>query len=192
LPKTSNILSPTISVVTPSFNQGRFLEATMRSVLEQSYPKIEYIVVDGGSTDGSQEIIKQYANRLAWWVSEPDNGQTDAINKGFSRATGEIFAWLNSDDTYEPGAMAGAVAFLQKNPEVGMVYGDTNFIDAEGRVIGKFNAQQTSLGIQRPTDQLGSVAARWCVYSTTIGFLAGRFVGAGWTAGSIVLFCNGL
>ncbi len=134
----------------------------MRSVLEQNYPKIEYIVVDGDSTDGSQEIIKQYANRLAWWVSEPDSGQTDAINKGFSRATGDIFAWLNSDDTYEPGALAGASDFLQKNPEVGLVYGDTNFIDAEDRVIGKFNAQQTSLGrLQRGGVYIPQQSAFW-------------------------------
>jgi glycosyltransferase involved in cell wall biosynthesis len=136
---------PTVSIVTPSFNQARFLESTMQSVLAQDYPKIEYIVVDGGSEDGSVDIIERYADQLAWWVSEPDSGQTDAINKGFERATGDIFAWLNSDDTYEAGALSEAVAFLQKNPDVGLVYGDANFIDADGRVIGQFNAQQTSL-----------------------------------------------
>lgn len=136
---------PTVSIITPSFNQARFLEATICSVLEQDYPNIEYLVVDGGSTDGSAEIIEKYANQLAWWTSEPDRGQTDAINKGFARATGDILAWLNSDDTYEQGAVAGAVAFLSANPKVGLVYGDTNFVDAAGQVIGKFNAQQTSL-----------------------------------------------
>lgn len=134
---------PLISIVTPSYNQARFLEATIRSVLEQDYPHIEYLIVDGGSTDGSLEIIQRYADRLAWWVSEPDQGQTDAINKGFARARGEIFAWLNSDDTYAPGAVSQAVAFLQSHPQVGMVYGDANLIDENGQVIGKFPARQT-------------------------------------------------
>jgi len=134
---------PLVSIVTPSYNQERFLEDTIRSVLGQTYPRIEYIIVDGGSTDGSVEIIRRYADRLAWWVSEPDKGQTDAINKGFAHAHGEILAWLNSDDTYEPHAVAEAVEFLQQNPEVGLVYGDANYIDEEGRVIGRFPAAQT-------------------------------------------------
>jgi glycosyltransferase involved in cell wall biosynthesis len=115
----------------------------MRSVLEQDYPHIEYIVVDGGSTDGSREIIEKYADRLAWWISEKDRGQTDAINKGFARARGEVLAWLNSDDTYQPGAVREAVEFLQRNPQVGLVYGDANYIDEHGRVIGRFPAAQT-------------------------------------------------
>lgn len=133
-----------VSVITPSFNQAPFLEATIRSVLEQGYPDLEYIIVDGGSSDGSVEIIQKYAHRLAWWVSEPDAGQTDAINKGFGRATGDVLAWLNSDDTYEPGALEAAVHFLQANPQAGMVYGDANYIDEHGRVIGRFPAAQTS------------------------------------------------
>jgi len=133
---------PAISVITPSYNQAPFLEATIRSVLEQDYPALEYIVVDGGSTDGSPDIIRKYESRLAWWVSEKDRGQTDAINKGFARATGSILAWLNSDDTYEPGALLEAGRFLRDHPEVGMVYGDTNYIDKDGRVVGRFNARQ--------------------------------------------------
>lgn len=134
---------PLVSIVTPSYNQAQFLEDTIRSVLAQDYPHLEYILVDGGSSDGSVEIIQRYADRLAWWVSEPDQGQTDAINKGFARANGQILAWLNSDDTYEPGAVRAAVEFLLAHPEVGMVYGDANYIDETGRVIGRFPAAQT-------------------------------------------------
>ncbi len=135
----------TVSIITPSFNQARYLESTIRSVLEQDYPHIEYLLADGGSTDGSVEIIQKYADQLAWWVSEKDQGQTEALNKGFARATGEILAWLNSDDTYEPGAIAAAIQYLDAYPEIGMVYADTNFIDEHGRVIGRFPAAQTDL-----------------------------------------------
>lgn len=135
--------TPLVSIVTPSFNQARYIETTIRSVLEQEYPSIEYMAIDGGSTDGSVDLIQRYADRLAWWVSEKDQGQTDALNKGFSQAKGEIFAWLNSDDTYEPGAVAAAVKYLSDHPEIGMVYADTNFIDEKGRVIGSFPAAQT-------------------------------------------------
>ncbi len=134
-----------VSIITPSYNQAAYLEQTIQSVLSQDYPNLEYIIVDGGSTDGSVEIIQRYASRLAWWVSEPDQGQTDAINKGFGRARGDVLAWLNSDDTYQPGAVAEAVAYLAAHPEAGMVYGDARFIDAQGNEIGRFDAQQTSL-----------------------------------------------
>lgn len=134
---------PLVSIITPSFNQSPFIAATIDSVLGQDYPNIEYIVVDGGSTDGSAEIIASYADKLAWWISEKDKGQTDAINKGFARANGQIFAWLNSDDTYEPGAISAAVEFLMQNPDIGLVYGDCNFIDEKGHKFGKFNAAQT-------------------------------------------------
>lgn len=134
---------PLVSIITPSFNQVRYIEATIRSVLTQDYPRIEYIIVDGGSTDGTVEMIRKYENKFAGWVSEKDKGQTDAINKGFARATGDILAWINSDDTYEPGAVSAAVNYLLEHPEVGMVYGDCNFINETGKVIGRFNAAQT-------------------------------------------------
>lgn len=132
-----------VSIVTPSYQQAPYLEATIRSVLDQQGVELEYIIVDGGSSDGSVEIIQKYQQRLAWWISEKDRGQTDAINKGFARARGDVLAWLNSDDTYEPGALAQAVAYLQAHPEAGMVYGDANYIDEHGRVIGRFPAAQT-------------------------------------------------
>lgn len=135
---------PKVSIVTPSYNQGQFLEETIRSVLAQDYPNLEFIIVDGASKDNSVEIIHKYESHLAWWVSEKDQGHADALNKGFAHATGDIFAWINSDDTYEPGAIAEAVAFLTAHPEVGMVYGDANLIDQNGQVIGKFASKQTS------------------------------------------------
>src|SRR5262245_51432908 len=113
---------PKVSIIIPSFNQGQFLEASIRSVLEQNYPNFECIIVDGGSKDESVEIIKKYQDRLAWWVSEKDKGHADALNKGFSHATGEILAWLNSDDIYFPNTVSEAVAVLASQPEIGMVY----------------------------------------------------------------------
>ena len=135
--------TPLVSIVTPSYNQGQFIEATIRSVVEQDYPHIEYIIVDGGSKDETVEIIRRYENHISAWVSEHDQGQTDAINKGFARATGEILAWINSDDTYQPGAIAEAVAFLQTHSEIGMVYGDANLVNEAGQLLGRFPARQT-------------------------------------------------
>lgn len=136
---------PKVTIVTPSYNQAHFLEETMRSVLEQDYPNIEYIVIDGGSTDGSAEIIQKYESQLAYWQSQKDKGQTDAINQGFARASGEILAWLNSDDILLPGAVTAAVRQLQAHPQVGMVYGDCLWINADGKKIGYFPAAQTDL-----------------------------------------------
>lgn len=128
-------LLPRISVVTPSYNQGQFLEQTIQSVLGQNYPNLEYMVVDGGSKDNSVEVIKRYEHRLAWWASEKDEGQSDAINKGFRRSTGDILAWLNSDDLYCPGALARVAQFFHDHPECDAVIGDQESIDKQGRVV---------------------------------------------------------
>ena len=128
-----------VSIITPSFNQAEYLEATIQSVLAQEYSDLEYIIVDGGSTDGSLEIIQKYAGQLSWWVSEPDQGQADGINKGLLRARGEVVAWLNSDDLYMPGAIQAAVAALQADPDSGMVFGDAITIDPAGRPLNRLS-----------------------------------------------------
>jgi glycosyltransferase involved in cell wall biosynthesis len=120
-----------VSIITPSFNHARYIEATIRSVLDQGYPDLQYIVMDGGSTDGTVEILKKYQDRLTW-VSEKDNGQADAIRKGFAKATGDVIAWLNSDDVYKPGCIEAAVTYLADHPDIALVYGDAEFIRADG------------------------------------------------------------
>jgi len=122
---------PLISIVTPSYNQADFLEATIQSVLRQEYPHIEYGVVDGSSTDASLEIIKRYEDHIDWWVSEPDHGQADAINKGMARTRGDIVAWINSDDIYLPGAICKAVDVFQ-NHDPALVFGDAVTMDLRG------------------------------------------------------------
>ncbi len=125
---------PKISIITPSYNQGQFLEQTIRSVIEQDYPNLEYIVVDGGSTDNSVEIIKKYEMNIAWWVSERDNGQTHAINKGFSRATGELITWLNSDDYYEPGVL-NFIGELYSERRFDFLAGSVNMVNMNGKFL---------------------------------------------------------
>lgn len=126
---------PHISIVTCSYQQGRYLEQAMRSVLEQDYPALEYIVVDGGSSDGSRSILERHAGHLAWWVSEPDRGQTHALAKGFARATGDVWGWLCSDDLLLPGALQRVGEFFAARPEVLAAYGDALWIDAQGRFL---------------------------------------------------------
>jgi GT2 family glycosyltransferase len=126
---------PTISIVTPSFNQGQFIEETIRSVLLQDYPDLEYIIIDGGSTDGSVEIIRKYADRLDYWVSEKDSGSAHAINKGFARAHGELFAWLNSDDFLLPGAISRIVEMHNEHPTAVAWVGGCYRIDPNGRIL---------------------------------------------------------
>ena len=132
---------PLVSFVTPSFNQGRFIEETIESVLAQDYPHLESIVVDGGSTDGTHDVLRRYEGRLRW-ISEPDSGQAQAVNKGFRLARGEILAWLNSDDTYLPGAVSAAVEHFAAHPACAMVYGEGYLIDERGTVIRRFPATE--------------------------------------------------
>lgn len=134
-----------VSIVTPSFNQANYLERTLLSVLDQDYPYLEYIVIDGASTDDSVEIIRKYEERLVYWVSEKDSGQAEAINKGLSHARGGIVAWLNSDDCYLPNAVSSAVKVLEENPDVVMVYGDMLAVDEYGQTINTLKYKQLSL-----------------------------------------------
>lgn len=123
---------PRITIVTPSYNQGQYIEETILSVLGQNYPNLEYIIIDGGSKDNSVEIIKKYADSLAYWVSEPDKGQSDAINKGLKKATGDIVAWLNSDDCYTPGTLLQVGQQFAANPNAGIVMGNVVNVAANG------------------------------------------------------------
>ena len=122
-----------ITVVTPSFNQGPFLEQTLRSVHDQGHPHVEHVVIDGGSSDESIEILERWSDRLDYWVSEPDAGQTDALIKGFGHATGDILCWLNSDDMFEAWTLHEVATFFETHPDAQVVYGDATRIDAEGR-----------------------------------------------------------
>jgi len=136
---------PLVSIITPSYNQAAYLEQTIQSVLGQDYPRIEYMVIDGSSTDNSVEIIKRYADRLAYWVSEKDRGQAEAINKGLVRAKGEILAWLNSDDYYLPDTISAVVKCFEENPDVVMAYGDMLAVDGNGQTINVLKYKQLSL-----------------------------------------------
>ena len=126
---------PKITVITPNYNQAKYLERTILSVLNQNYPNLEYIIIDGGSTDGSLEIIKKYEKKLSWWISEKDNGQTQAINKGFLRANGEWIGWQNSDDIYYNGVFHELALIANKDPKVGLIIGDIMLIDEEDNII---------------------------------------------------------
>jgi len=126
---------PKITVVTPSYNQGQFIEATIQSVIGQQYPNLEYLVCDGGSTDETVEILKKYSNKITWWCSEKDKGQSDAINKGMRRATGDIVCWINSDDVLLPGTLHTVAKFYHDHPDTDFANGYTVEIDKEGKII---------------------------------------------------------
>jgi len=134
-----------ISVVTPSFNQGQYLEETILSVIEQNYPNLEYMVIDGGSSDNSLDIINKYNDRISYWVSEPDNGQSDAINKGFDRASGDILSWINSDDYYNPGTLDEVSKILDRNQNQ-LLFGNCKYYNEDNgkswvsNVGSKFNS----------------------------------------------------
>lgn len=148
---------PRVSVVTPSYNQGQFLERTILSVLNQNYPNLEYIIIDGGSTDRSVEIIRKYEKYLSYWISEKDQGQADAIYKGFEKSSGSILAWLNADDIYLPGTLLRAANILKDNSHADVVYGNIYLIDEAGEIIGE----------RRLTRHIPSI--------TKLGFLHGGF-----------------
>lgn len=128
---------PLISIVTPCYNQGRFLGEAIRSVLGQTYSRIEYIVIDDGSTDETAEVIREHADRLAFWDSRPNRGQTATINQGFARASGDILAWLNSDDLYLPGAISKVADAFMRDPETSVIHGDMLQIDERGRTVAR-------------------------------------------------------
>jgi glycosyltransferase involved in cell wall biosynthesis len=130
----SNVTFPKISIVTPSYNQGDFIEETIQSVLNQNYPNLEYIIIDGGSTDNSVEIIKRYENKIHYWVSEKDDGQSDAINKGFSKATGDIFYWINSDDYLLPDTLI-KISVLNWSPNIGALVGIGHIVNLNKKII---------------------------------------------------------
>lgn len=138
---------PIISIVTPSFNQAQFLERTILSVLNQNYSNLEYIIIDGGSTDGSIDIIRKYEKYLSYWISEKDNGQADAINKGFQIASGDIFGWLNSDDLYLPETFYHVASSFKYHPTIDVIYGNTYWIDQWDCIISeRRNTRFSSLG----------------------------------------------
>lgn len=127
------MIFPKISIVSPSYNQGGFIEDAILSVLNQGYPNFEHIIIDGGSKDNTVDILKKYPHLI--WVSEKDKGQSDAINKGFNKATGEIIGWLNTDDYYYPGAFDAMLKEFQNNKNIDVVYGDVNFVDKEKKLL---------------------------------------------------------
>src|SRR4051812_44745583 len=134
LQSTIGCVPPRITIVTPSLNQAPFLERTIRSVLDQDYPDLEYLVFDGGSTDGSVEILRRYDDRIAYWESVADRGQSHAVNKGFERAAGEIVGWINSDDYYLPGALATAASAFETIPDTDWLCGACRYLNSEGRL----------------------------------------------------------
>lgn len=153
---------PKISIITPSYNQSQFLERTILSVLNQNYPNLEYIIIDGGSKDESLDIIRKYEKYLAYWVSEPDKGQANAINKGLKMASGDIMAWQNSDDIYLPGALHKVAEVLRKNKGVDLLFGNIYLIDSNDMILNEMRFVPFSLNDLLYLDwNIGSQAAFW-------------------------------
>ena len=130
-------MSFSVSIVTPSFNQGRFVERTIQSVIQQNIPNLEHVVMDGGSTDETLSVLSRYQQHLSW-ISEPDDGQAAATNKGFQKTSGDIIGWLNSDDVYYPNAIAHVLDFFKAHPEIDIIYGDANLIDINEKLISRY------------------------------------------------------
>ena len=165
---------PRVTVVTPSLNQGQYIEEAIRSVLLQGYPDLEYIVMDGGSTDATVEVIRKYERWIAHWVSEPDAGQSQAINSGWARGSGKVLAYLNSDDAYLKDAIFSGVQALQATAEAGMAYGTAVVVDEAGRELRRWEAKPFSL---RAMLLEGNVVPQAAAFYTrrsldTVGYLA--------------------
>ncbi len=152
---------PTISIVTPSFNQGYFLGQTIRSVLDQHYPKLQYYIQDACSTDTSLDVLRKYEDRLTGWVSEPDNGQADAINRGFAKTSGQVMAWLNSDDRLLPGSLEAVARCFEKRSEIDVVYGHRVIVDAQGYEVGRWVTPQHRRGAMIWADYVPQETMFW-------------------------------
>jgi glycosyltransferase involved in cell wall biosynthesis len=172
---------PRVTVVTPSYNQAEFLEETIRSILLQEYPNLEYIIIDGGSDDGTVEVIRKYERWLAYWVSEADQGQADAINKGWRRATGDYVTWLNSDDLLAPGSLLSTADALAMNKSLDIVYGDVLLIDENSELIprpyniinaNRFDLKSMAISWRNPVPQQGFLMRRSLL--DRIGYLDDR------------------
>ncbi len=142
------------SIVTPSFNQGKFIQATIESVLSQKEVSLEYFILDGGSQDNTLALIERFAPQLSYWESQPDKGQTNAINKGFARSTGDILGWLNSDDVFTPGALGRVAAAFEANPQADVIYGDSSYMTKDGVVFRTKKARPFSIEYLRKRDFL--------------------------------------
>ena len=153
--------APAISIVTPSYQQACYLERTLRSVLSQDYPSLEYVVQDGASSDGSVEILHRYERMLAGWASEPDHGQAEAINRGFARTSGEIMGWLNSDDLLLPGSLSTVSRYFAEHPDVDVVYGDRVLVDENDHEIGVWILPRHDDAILRVADYVPQETLFW-------------------------------
>lgn len=169
---------PLVTIVTPTFNQAAYIRETIESVIEQRYSNLEYIVIDDGSTDDTPEILRSYGGRFQW-MSQSNSGQTSAINRGWRIARGEILAWLNSDDTLLPGAIQAAVTYLKQNPDIGIVFGDTQYTDGAGKPLWRSSVSRSIdykrivIECENPIPQPSSFIRREVI--TNVGFLDERY-----------------